>query len=394
MANPVKAYAWGSRDGIAAVQGRPPSEAPEAELWMGAHPQASSVLEGVDELGGRLDALIAAHPEQFLGARVAARFGPRLPFLVKLLSAAEPLSLQVHPDDALARAGFDDEEAAGLDPAAAHRVYGDPHGKPEMLMAITDFELLLGFRPATEAAGTLACLAVPALDTVIDGLRSGRPTGEAFLSLLEWPDADRADLVSKVRAADANSPEPAATWVCRLAEQYPSDPGVVGALLLNHMRLQPGQAVVVSPGQIHAYLHGTGVELLGSSDNVVRGGLTPKHVSLHQLRRLLALDAARAAVVEPAARPGGGEFWPTLFPEFSLSRIGLGDAPQSLTAGLPAIVLVVEGKAEVTQAGVSVSLGPGESAFVSAEGPSGATVAGSGVALVATPGAFSSRGEA
>ncbi len=163
MVNPVMAYSWGSRDAIAALQGRPATGGAEAELWMGAHPQAPSRLV-LDDATTGLDEVIAADPVGVLGQRCVDEFGPRLPFLLKVLSAEHPLSLQVHPDDVQARSGFAAEEAAGIDRAAPQRSYRDPFGKPELLVALTDFHVLQGFRAADEAAATLSALHVDGLE--------------------------------------------------------------------------------------------------------------------------------------------------------------------------------------------------------------------------------------
>jgi mannose-6-phosphate isomerase len=384
MVNPVMSYAWGSRDGIATLQGRPPASQPEAELWMGAHPQAASALEGPTG-NESLDTFIAADPVAILGSAVVARFGSRLPFMVKVLSAAQPLSLQVHPEATLAKERCALEDFAGIDRAAPTRSYRDPYAKPEMLLAITDFEALLGFRPAAEAADWLAALGVPRLTRIVETLRAGKPTGEVFLSIVEWPLEQRADLVADVRAAISASDDENAGWLASLADRYPTDPGVIGAVLLNHVKLAPGQAIYVEPGQIHAYLHGTGVEILGGSDNVVRGGLTRKHVALDELRRLLAVEATRPRIIDPVRQADGEERWPTPRPEFALSRLRLDGASRVCIVCGPEILLCLEGQVEVRAVAASLVLAVGESAFVTADtGPT--TLVGRGVILRATPG--------
>jgi mannose-6-phosphate isomerase len=145
----------------------------------------------------------------------------------------------------------------------------------------------------------VARLNVRCLDHVVEALRSGAPTGEIFLDLVDWPDGQRHDLVAEVRRGAATSASRIAPWLVTLADRYPADAGVAAAVLLNHIELQPGQGIYVEPGQIHAHLHGTGVEILGGSDNVVRAGLTPKHVAIDELRRMLSIGAASPAVVEP-----------------------------------------------------------------------------------------------
>lgn len=383
MANPVMAYAWGACDRISALRGLPPSSGPEAELWMGAHPRAASMLESPDG-DERLDTLIAADPLTFVGPSVAKRFGPRLPFMLKVLAAAEPLSLQVHPDDALARERCAAEDSAGIDRDAPDRTYRDPYAKPEALVALSDFQLFLGFRPQAEAISALTKLGIPRLSPVIEALRGGLPTGEAFLRILSWPDDDREPLVSAVRSTCMKLDDDRAPWVAFLADRYPHDPGVVGSVLLNYRRLRPGQAVFVAPGQVHAYIEGLGVEALGASDNVARAGLTPKHVALGELRAMLSVAPCPPEIISPVARADGFEFWPAPRPEFSLARAAVDREPKPLGPG-PGIVLCLEGKSEVRAADATIVLSSGESAFITAAGAP-ATVSGDGVIMRATAG--------
>jgi mannose-6-phosphate isomerase len=388
MVNPVMAYAWGSREAIATLQGRPVGEVPEAELWMGAHPQAPSRLERADGSSGEaLDAVIAADPVGVLGKGCVDRFGPRLPFLLKVLAAAEPLSLQVHPNAEQAQRGFASEEAAGIDAAAPNRSYRDPFAKPEMLVALTDFHVLQGFRPASDAAAALEALDVAGLEPLIEALHGRTPTGEVFLRLIEWPADDRSRLVGAVHAATvagaAGPPDGIARWITWLAVQYPADPGVVGVLLLNYLTLRPQQGLYVRPGQIHAYLHGTGVEILGGSDNVIRGGLTRKHVSSADLRTVLDVDAVEPSLISAVASAEGGQLWPTSQPEFELRRLRI-ERTQLLAPAGPSVLLCIEGRLEVGDLNGNVTLGAGESAFAFAG--THLDVAGNGVLMCATPG--------
>ncbi|HEY0870948.1 MAG TPA: mannose-6-phosphate isomerase, class I [Acidothermaceae bacterium] len=389
MVNPVMPYAWGSREAIATLQGRPVGDVPEAELWMGAHPQATSLLERDDGSPGEaLDALIAADPLGVLGERCVERFGPRLPFLLKVLAADQPLSLQVHPNAEQAQRGFAAEEGAGIDPAAPNRCYRDPYPKPELLVALTDFHVLQGFRAASDAAAALKALDVFGLDPLVEALQGGTPTGEVFLRLIEWPADDRLRLVSDVRLASAASATGAldgiAHWINWLAVRYPNDPGVVGVALLNYLVLRPLEGLYVRPGQIHAYLHGTGVEILGGSDNVIRGGLTPKHVSAADLRAILDVGAVEPALVPAtAATDGGDQTWPTPQPELELRRVQIVTAKRLAPAG-PSVLLCTEGSVEVGDGDGTVSLRPGESAFAFAG--TDLDVTGRGVLMRANPG--------
>ena len=384
MVNPVMPYAWGSRDAIATLQGRPASGVAEAELWMGAHPQAPSELLLDGSHLERLDAVIAADPVGVLGQRCFEQFGARLPFLLKVLAAEQPLSLQVHPDDEQARRGFAAEEAAGIDRLAPERNYRDPFGKPEILVALTDFDVLQGFRPADEAAATLSALRIDGLDPLIEALQGGTPTGQVFLRLIDWPADDCVRIVAEVSATcSALGADGVFPWIARLAATYPGDPGVVGVLLLNHLTLHPLQGLYVRPGQIHAYLHGTGIEVLGGSDNVIRGGLTPKHVSAAELRAILSVDAAAPALVAPVVSADGGQTWPTQQPEFELRRQQISGL-ERLELGGPSVLLCLEGELELGEPDSIVPLGSGESAFAFGDGD--LAVAGSGVLVRANPG--------
>ena len=385
LINPVMPYAWGSHEAIATLQGRAVSEDPEAELWIGAHPQAPSKLE----LDGRsLPEFIDDDPRGALGERVIDQFGNRLPFMVKVIAAAQPLSLQVHPDDEQARAGFARESVEGVDVADSRRCYRDPNAKPEMVLPLSDFDALLGFRPVAEAIDTLSALAVSALDPLLAALRAGASTGEAFLRLAEWPSDERGPLVAAVRAAASSDRD--LTWVVELADRYPTDPGVVGALLLNRLTLPPGRACYVSPGTIHAYLRGTAIEVLGCSDNVVRAGLTPKHVATAELRPLLRLDSARPAFLETTPISDDEEGWRPQRPEFQLARLRVDGQHVAERAETPEILLCVGGKVEVCGDDNSVSFGSGEAIFVSA-GERELTFVGQGVIIRATTGDLPTR---
>ena len=303
----VQPYAWGSRTAIAGLQGRPaPTEQPEAELWMGAHPSAPSWIE---RAGGHtaLDAVIATDPVGELGEDCAARFGGRLPFLLKVLAAEKALSIQVHPSRAQAEAGFRAETERGLAPGDKARNYVDDWPKPEILCALTPFEVLAGMRTTADAAGLLRALAVGDLEPVAARLATAdgpEALTEALTRILTWPADGRAGLVDSVAAACArlaaeDGPYSAAcAATARLAAEHPGDLGVVASLLLRHAVLRPGQAVFMPAGGLHSYLHGTGVELLANSDNVVRAGLTGKHIDVPELLKLTD-PAVAVPVIEP-----------------------------------------------------------------------------------------------
>ncbi|RAG87518.1 mannose-6-phosphate isomerase, class I [Streptacidiphilus pinicola] len=383
LENTVRPYAWGSRTAIPALLGVTPSGEPQAELWMGAHPGSPS---GVDrgEGGSSLDRVIAADPEAELGAAVVDRFGPALPFLFKVLAAGEPLSVQVHPDLAQAKAGFAAEEAAGVPLDARERNYKDANHKPEMLCALDEFSGVCGFRAPALTVALLERLAVPGLAPVVEVLRA-KPEPEALREALTWAlTLDEATVVPLVAATrDAllreagSSGDAADAGMLRdyaaLADVYPADPGLLSALLLNHVVLRPGEACYLGAGVPHAYFRGLGVELMANSDNVLRAGLTPKHIDVPELLRVVEFVASEPAVIRPRSvvEHPGEELYPAPIDEFRLSRYRLGaEGGRPLPTDTPQIVLCTEGRVTLTDVtGEQLTLAPGESCFLAAGSP-------------------------
>lgn len=371
-------YAWGSHTAIAELQGRPaPTEQPEAELWMGAHPSGPS---GVDRAGvhGTLDAVIAADPAGELGAQCAARFGGRLPFLLKVLAAEKALSIQVHPSRQQAEAGFRAETERGLAPGDKSRNYVDDWPKPEILCAMTDFEVLAGMRTPSDTARLLRALAVPELEPLAADLAaSAEPAAmtAALGSILTW-DGSREALVAAVVAASARLAAGdgeyagACAAIVKVAADHPGDLGIVASLLLRYAVLRPGEAVFLPAGGPHAYLRGTGVELLANSDNVVRAGLTPKHIDVPELLKLTD-PAAQVPVIEPRPLGGGVSVYDSPAPEFRLYHADLGPGETLLPgAGGARIVLCVDGAGFLRAGQATLKVTRGESCFVSAsDGP-------------------------
>ncbi|UED86011.1 mannose-6-phosphate isomerase, class I [Streptomyces profundus] len=379
LQNTIRPYAWGSTTALPELLGIEPTGQPQAELWMGAHPGAPSHIDR--GTGPRsLAALIDEDPAGELGPRTVAGFGPRLPFLLKLLAAGSPLSLQVHPDRDQAAAGYAEEEANGVPLDAPHRNYKDTNHKPELICALTPFEGLCGFRDAAETADLLDGLDVDQLKPYADLLRA-RPAADALREVLTAvltadPEAMADTVVRAERAAAAPPTEgPAARFAdayaayAAIARHYPGDPGVIAAMLLNHVRLAPGEALFLGAGVPHAYLSGLGVEIMANSDNVLRCGLTPKHVDVPELLRVVRFEATGPGVLRPETGADGFEVYTTPVDEFELSRLLLaeGAAPRRVAGDRPAILLGVEGRVSVTDAaGERVELAPGESAYVRA----------------------------
>jgi mannose-6-phosphate isomerase len=392
--SPIRPYAWGSRTVLASLRGRAvPSPTPEAELWMGAHPAAPST---VSRPAGpvSLAEVIRSDPDGMLGAQVARRFGPRLPYLLKVLAAAEPLSLQAHPDAERARRGYAAERAAGVTDGN----YADEYHKPELLVAVSRFEALCGFREPEAAAKLLDGLGVPDLAPVANQLRDG-DLRAAVSTLLQWPAAERPALVAAVVAAAASAAAVSAVAtgsrrgyagdayavVGRLAEHHPGDVGVIAALLLNYVRLAPGEAIWMPAGNLHGYLCGTGVEVMAASDNVLRGGLTAKRVDVPELLRVLRFTPLADPVMAAVPVAPGVMTWPVPVDDFRLHRVDLtaGSLVRLPVAG-PRTVFCLTGEVGVDD-GRPVRLGPGEAAFGPAtEHP--LLLTGSGSAFVASTG--------
>ncbi|MGW2210957.1 mannose-6-phosphate isomerase, class I [Streptomyces sp. NPDC001781] len=366
--NTVRPYAWGSTTAIPRLLGTEPTGEPQAEMWMGAHPGAPSRTPR-----GTLAEIIDADPERELGPETVAKFGPRLPFLLKILAAGAPLSLQVHPNLAQAQEGYAEEERRGVPVDAAHRNYKDANHKPELICALTEFDGLCGFRAPAGAAGLLDGLGVGSLKPYVDLLRA-RPEDaalrEVLTAILTADPEDMADTVSEATAACARLGGPYTPYA-EMAREYPGDPGVIAAMLLNHVRLQPGEALFLGAGVPHAYLDGLGVEIMANSDNVLRCGLTPKHIDVPELLRVVRFEASDPGVLRPEASPEGEEVYETPIDEFRLSRWVLpGETARDLTLPTPQVLLCTAGSVRAGEHGLL----PGRSVFV----PAGEKVEASG----------------
>lgn len=354
----LRRYDWGSHTAIPRLLGIEPDGRPAAELWFGAHPGDPSPA-----LGTTLDALIASDPRAMLGE------GDRLPFLLKVLAADKALSIQVHPTREQARAGFAAEEGAGIPVGSPERNYADDNHKPELLCALTPFEALCGFRSVEETVAVLDELAVPELGFVAERLREPDGLRAAFTALLTHPDPRALSAAVAARATE-HGPLRAA-WLA--GHDFPGDVGVVVSLLLNYVRLEPGEAIYLGAGNVHAYLRGMGVEIMANSDNVLRCGLTAKHIDVQEL--LKVTDFSELA--EPQWPSENGTFCVPV-PDFELRELRLGS--EQLAAGRPRIVLCTQGRADVN----GVPIAPGHAAFVAASAE--ATVHGEATVFVASTG--------
>ncbi len=389
LRNPIQPYAWGCPRSIPELLGVPnPDGGPQAELWMGAHERAPS-LALVDGRWRSLREWIAEEPSAVLGEAAAARFGVELPFLFKVLAAARPLSIQAHPSAAQAREGFAREEARGVPRDAPTRSYRDPNPKPEILCALTRFEALQGFRDAGEAAALLGSVPCADLDAPRARLREQGLRGFVGALLRLSGEARRAAAAAAGAAAAARRGEPTWDRVAALAAAFPGDAGALAPLFLREVVLEPGEAVFLGPGELHAYLSGTGVELMANSDNVLRGGLTDKHVDAGELLRVLAFPEAAPSRVRAAERRPGEWVYATAAEQFELARLEVSpgrpfDAPAQ--RGVE-ILLCTAGAVEASCGGAALPLARGASALAPAA--AGAyRLAGEGVVhRAAVPGA-------
>jgi mannose-6-phosphate isomerase len=394
LRNAVRPYAWGSRTAIAELLGGPiPTPHPQAELWLGAHPADPSVLLHADGTQTSLLEALRADPDRHLGTRCAQRWGSRLPFLLKVLAAEEALSLQAHPSAEQAAEGFALEEARGIPRDAPERNYSDASHKPELVCALTELHALAGFREPLRTAGLLAALDAPLLEPyrrmlaaepTADGLRTlfttwitmPEPTVKAVLPCTL--DACVALLRRDGLGGDFRHPRGSdfrqeCRVILELAEMYPGDVGVLAALLLNHVVLASGEAMYLPAGNLHTYLRGTVVEISANSDNVLRGGLTAKHIDVPELLRVL--DFSHGALpVSRGERVGPHETaYHTPAEEFRLTRLDWAkgeSAPILLRSQWPQILLCTLGSAELrSRDGDRLMVHRGGSVWLSAADP-------------------------
>ncbi|GAA2875662.1 mannose-6-phosphate isomerase, class I [Pseudonocardia halophobica] len=385
LENPVRPYAWGSRTVIADLLGESvPSPHPQAEMWLGAHPGDPSRIVHPD--GGRSSLLdvLTGDPEGLLGAERSARWEGKLPFLLKVLAADEPLSLQAHPSLDQAREGFARENAAGIAIDASDRNYRDANHKPELICALTEFHALVGFRDPVETLGLLRALDVPELSAHVE-LLAAQPGPDGlralFTTWITLPQSMLDELVPALQKGAVALAAAGGDWAreartaLELSERYPGDAGVLAALLLNRVVLAPGEALFLPAGNLHAYLAGAGIELMANSDNVLRGGLTPKHVDVPELLRVLDFTSGPPPV-HSGQPEGPWTRYDTPAEEFLLRTWSSGDG---LTGSLPVpdggarILLATGGKACVRAGSEILELPKGAALFLAA-GDSGVEV--------------------
>ncbi len=355
---------------MAKVLGRGPSGQPEAELWMGAHPLAPSPVIGAPRGCSNLFELLEAHPE--LG-------GPRLNFLFKVLSAERPLSLQCHPNQAQAEKGFARENDLGIPLDSSSRIYKDSGHKPELILAVTKFSVLCGFLPYARIVARLRHYRLDDLLPPFDEFAA--QCNEATLAsiwgaLFELPEETRRRAIRRVvgqarlDVEDVNSRAGIGSWLLCLVEHYGDDPGILAAVLLHFIELRPGEALFLPSGVLHSYLGGTGVEIMAASDNVIRGGLTSKHVDVEELERTLDFrpyDLTLAKTRTERHQPGVNQTtFVTPVPDFQLSLLNITTGATFSSKG-PDILLVLDGVIRVEVRGQREELRKGDQLFCGAD---------------------------
>jgi mannose-6-phosphate isomerase len=387
----VQPYAWGSRTAIPEFLGMEPTGEPQAELWFGAHPLAPSMIEGEP-----LDKVVANDPVGVVGRTSVAVFGARLPFLLKVIAAAQPLSLQAHPSREQAEAGFAHEQASGIPREASNRTYRDGWPKPEVLCALVETEALCGFREPNETYQLFERLGVAsALELVKPLGAADAPAKErlatVFSRLLRLTPEQRSVITDVARAAESvkGSGDVASfAWTAGALNLYfPGDPGVLAALLMNKITLQPGDALFMPPGNLHAYLSGGGVEIMANSDNVMRGGLTPKYVNVDELLAILDFTPGFRGLITPIEESRGVWRYPAPAPEFTLWRLETDGEPVAVPAPSSGrVLLMTDGDLTATSPTAKLDLVRGEAALLTAGEE--AIVSGRGTAFVGGPGVF------
>lgn len=367
----IQRYPWGSTTLLQDLCGLPNDGQPIAELWFGTHPKAPSIVAGTTQ---NLSELLERDPG--------------LSFLLKLIAVARPLSIQAHPNAEAAKLGFDREEKQGISLSAFERSYPDPNHKPELLVALSEFHALAGFDAPQQISDALALIHSSELHALVTPLRVADDLHRSFSALLHSDAKVQGAILEALRRAHPMG-NPKLVLAQRLLSEYPNDLGALLSVFLRTLVLQPGQALYVTSGLLHCYLSGLAVEIMANSDNVLRCGLTTKHVDVEELLRLV--DAATAPLVlQPAATLGSAEAsYQASVPEFLLSRLALSTGqPISVNALRAELVLAVGSTVALADGDGTTVIKPGQAAFV-APGTS-YTVQGTGQcfrAQAAAPGA-------
>ena len=378
LQNPIQEYAWGSLTAIPELLGtRNRSNKPQAELWMGAHSKAPSKVEHDGKWISLLE-LIDQNPSAILGNRVAQKFNNRLPYLFKVLAAVKPLSIQAHPNLEQAKQGFKRENAADIPLDAPHRNYRDDNHKPECICALTPFWALCGFRQISDSIAYFSTICPAGMKNELEELNKNQNSVglKRFFSFLMALDADhRQKIISEAKPniRQQSAEDPVFEWILRLANDYPNDIGIFSPIILNLICLEPGEALFLAAGQLHAYLDGVGIELMANSDNVLRGGLTPKHIDVTELLKVLHFNELNLEILRPQNINPGEFVYESPAEEFVLSTIDLNSNTtfRSKKQRSAEILLCTDGAADLVDAGSAnmISMMKGMSVIVPAAVP-------------------------
>ena len=363
MKNSIQEYAWGSHTAIADLLGnKVPSTKPQAELWMGAHPKASSLVKYDDKWLSLLE-LIKQFPADILGKEIAAKFDNKLPYLFKVLAASKPLSIQAHPDIKQAKQGFERENRLKIPLDSPNRNYKDENHKPECICALTHFLALYGFRKISEIISLMEKICLKVLDKELSHLKR-QPNSEglkSFFHSLITINGQRKKQIIKHAITNAQKLSKANSgfkWMINLYKEYPDDMGIFAPVLLNLISLKPGQALFLPSGELHAYLDGLGIELMANSDNVLRGGLTKKHIDVPELLKILNFEEKEVNILIPQKNKDCERVYHTMAEEFVLSVIS---DEKNISYTSPEkrsveIILCTDGKASITDISINENI--------------------------------------
>lgn len=367
LINSVQNYAWGSQTALTELYGiANPDNLLMAELWMGAHPKSSSKIEDAHGVRALRD-VIDADKETLLGSAVAHRFG-ELPFLFKVLCADQPLSIQVHPNKQASEEGFAKENAAGIPLDAAERNYKDPNHKPELVFALTPFLAMNAFREFSEIVSLLQPVAGAhsAIAHFLEKPDASR-LSQLFASLLNMQGDEKARALGVLKAALNNQQGEPWQTIRVISEFYPDDSGLFSPLLLNVVKLAPGEAMFLFAETPHAYLKGVALEVMANSDNVLRAGLTPKYIDIPELVANVQFVAKPAAELLTQPVQNGAELdFPIPVDDFAFSLHALSSTETVIAQQSAAILFCVDGEAVLSKGDERLVLQPGESAFIAA----------------------------
>ena len=365
--NSIQPYEWGSKTALNKLFGiANPDNQPQAEIWMGAHPGAPSKVLMDDTKAITLDAFIDSSPESILGETVASKFSRKLPYLFKVLSAAAPLSIQVHPNKQQAEAGYKKDNQAGLAPNAPNRNYRDDNHKPELMYALTPFRAMCGFRQPAEISKLFSQIKHTQIDALLNTLENEGLQG-FWQQLLELEKAPLNEMIDQALTLAEQDDHPAIQELKRLNAFYPGDAGVFSPMILNLIDMQPGEAIYLDAGTPHAYLEGTGMEVMANSDNVLRGGLTSKHMDVAELMATMNFDVidVEGFMVRPTQQ--GDQFdFPVPVPDFAFSIIPVEAVAAVKASGSVEIIFCIEGEINVETNGETLTLSPGKACLLTA----------------------------